>query len=163
MRCAITRKEQINRVSIDYVKIKKTIGMAETANHPNQYGLVNRLGYMGKYQFHRSTLRTLGFTPKEISRFLYDSALQENAMHRLITYNYNYFLNSGLFACVGDTIGGVCITPEGMLAGAHLLGTLSVQHFLLYDGSMKEGYYMGVYVRKYDGNGTPLTKYMNMF
>ena len=118
---------------------------------------------MGKYQFHPSTLRTLGFSKKEIRRYLKDPELQEKAMNRLITWNYNYFEDMGLFDCVGDTINCVVITKEGMLAGAHLLGALAVEHFMWNDGHMGTVYYKGVMVYKYDGNGTPLTKYMNIF
>lgn len=159
MGCSIlSTKPQVN-----YSAVKKVIATYETANHPQQYQLVNKYGYMGKYQFHSSTLRTLGFSKKEIRRYLKDPALQEKAMNRLITWNYKYFESQGLFECVGDTINCVVITKEGMLAGAHLLGALAVEHFMWYDGHMGNVRYKGVMVYKYDGNGTPLTKYMDIF
>jgi len=137
--------------------------MAETAHHPLQYQLVNRYGYMGKYQFHKSTLKSLGFKPSEIRDFIKDSVLQERAMNRLINWNYNYFKSQGLLDCAGQEIAGITITKEGMLAAAHLLGALAVQHFMWHDGCMENVYYKGVKVYKYDANGTPLTKYLTMF
>lgn len=137
--------------------------MAETAHHPNQYQIVNRFGYMGKYQFHHTSLKSLGFTPSEIRRFTRDPQLQERAMDRLISWNYRYFNSRGLFDCCGQSIGGVTITKEGMLAGAHLMGALAVEHFMWTDGCMETVLYKGVIVYKHDANGTPLTKYMKMF
>lgn len=148
--------------TVSYPLVKRIISKYETAGHPKEYTLVNKWGYMGKYQFHSSTLRTLGFSKKEIRRYLKDPALQEKAMNRLITWNYNYFEKQGLFDCVGDTINCVVITKEGMLAGAHLLGALAVEHFMWNDGHMGTVKYKGVTVYKCDGNGTPLTKYMNI-
>lgn len=148
---------------VDYERIKYEIATLETAHHPNQYRLTNRFGYMGKYQFHHTTLRTLGFTNKEIKRFLKDPILQEKAMNALVTWNYNYLNSQGLFDCCGQQIGGITITREGMLAGAHLMGALAVEHFMLNDGSMETVYYKGTMVYKHDANGTPLTKYLKIF
>ena len=148
---------------VDYDRIKKVIAKVETAGHPDHYTLVNRFGYMGKYQFHKSTLKSLGFTAHEISIFLRSPKLQEKAMNKLITWNYNYFESQGLFECVGMEINCVKITKEGMLAGAHLVGALSVEHFMWYDGNMKTTKYKGVIVHKSDGNKTPLTRYMELF
>jgi len=125
--------------------------------------VVNSFGYLGKYQFHPLTLRSLGFTRAEIKDYLKSPKLQEKAMNKLLTFNYEYFESQGLFECVGMEMNCVTITKEGMLAGAHLLGVYAVEHFMWNDGSMYNVNYKGVNVYKYDGTGTPLTIYMKMF
>ena len=52
----------------------------------NRYHIVNRYGYMGKYQFGKSTLKTLRI---KVSRkeFLKDTLLQEEAMLKLLLHN----------------------------------------------------------------------------
>ena len=59
------------------------IGFRESSN---DYTVTNKWGYMGKYQFGRSTLKGLGYkvTKKE---FLNNPQLQEEAMMALLLHN----------------------------------------------------------------------------
>ena len=52
----------------------------------NRYDIVNRFGYMGKYQFGKSTLRTLKIKVTK-EAFLNSPDLQEYAMQQLLLYN----------------------------------------------------------------------------
>ena len=52
----------------------------------NRYNIVNRFGYMGKYQFGKSTLRTLKIKVSK-EAFLSSPDLQEYAMQQLLLYN----------------------------------------------------------------------------
>ena len=48
----------------------------------NRYNIVNKWGYMGKYQFGRSTLQTLGYNITR-TEFLSNPQIQEEAMYKL--------------------------------------------------------------------------------
>ena len=52
----------------------------------NRYFIVNRYGYMGKYQFGKSTLKTLKIKVTK-EAFLNSPDLQEYAMQQLLKYN----------------------------------------------------------------------------
>ena len=122
------------------------IGHRESSN---RYDIVNRWGYMGKYQFGRSTLKGLGFdvTKKE---FLSNPQLQEEAMMALLLHNKEK-LQLYIDTFDGKTINGMLITESGILAAAHLGG----------QGSVKRYFKKGKVFR--DGNGTKITSYMNKF
>ena len=115
----------------------------------NRYFIVNRYGYMGKYQFGRSTLRTLKI---KVSReaFLNSPDLQEYAMKQNLLYNKKR-LQKYIDKFEGQKINGILITESGILAAAHLGGA----------GSVKRWFRKGK--RKVDGNGVPITNYMQMF
>ena len=115
----------------------------------NRYFIVNRYGYMGKYQFGRSTLRTLKI---KVSReaFLNSPDLQEYAMKQNLLYNKKR-LQKYIDKFEGQKINGILITESGILAAAHLGGA----------GSVKRWFRKGKI--KVDGNGVPITNYMQMF
>lgn len=115
----------------------------------NDYTKVNQFGYMGRYQFGKSTLKTLGYevTKKE---FLNDPNLQEQAMQDLLEHNY-LNLKKFIIKYEGKTIHGIRITTSGVLAAAHLAGAGNVRKFF------RKGYEFK------DGNGTKMTTYMRVF
>ena len=122
------------------------IGFKESGN---RYDIVNRFGYMGRYQFGKRTLRGLGF---KISReeFLNSPEIQEEAMYKLLQTNKRY-LKKYIEEYNGEIVHGVLVTESGLLAAAHLGGA----------GSVKKWFRTGK-VRK-DGNGVKITTYMNQF
>ena len=69
-------EDELNRFLTD-------IGFRESGN---RYDITNTWGYMGKYQFGKSTLKGLGF---EVTRkeFLNNPQLQEEAMMALLLHN----------------------------------------------------------------------------
>lgn len=115
----------------------------------NRYNIVNRFGYMGKYQFGSSTLKSIGI---DVSRktFLNSPTLQEEAMQRLLSHNKKT-LKKYIKKYNGKYIHGVYITESGVLAAAHLAGAGNVRKFF------RRGYEFK------DGNGTKLTTYMKLF
>ncbi|KKM06803.1 hypothetical protein LCGC14_1740400 [marine sediment metagenome] len=125
----------------------------------NNYTVVNRYGYMGKYQFGKSTLRALkrqgylDITEKEIVGFRYLSELQERSMIALSTANLDYLKRNDLLRYVDTYVGGVKITRDGLLAGMHLRGAYSVKQYLQSNGN----------INKYDGNNTTVKDYINQF
>ena len=115
----------------------------------NRYNIVNKWGYMGKYQFGRSTLQTLGYNITR-NEFLSNPDLQEEAMHKLLKYNkfsLKYYINN----YDGKKIQGVNITESGLLAAAHLAGS----------GNVKRFFQKGLDFA--DANGTKMTFYMKQF
>ncbi len=123
------------------------LGFIESSGN---YRAVNRLGYLGKYQFGRSTLKWVGVY--NTSRFLNSPLLQEKAFKALISKN-KWVLRDYIDKFNGQTINGVKITESGLLAAAHLGGAGNVIKFL--DSK-------GTEVFK-DANQIPITRYMKRF
>jgi len=115
----------------------------------NRYNIVNRFGYMGKYQFGKSTLKTLKIKVTK-EAFLNSPDLQEYAMQQLLKYNKKKLQNY-IDKFDGQTINGILVTESGLLAAAHLGGA----------GSVKKWFRTGK-VKK-DGNGVKITNYMQRF
>ena len=115
----------------------------------NRYEVVNKYGYMGKYQFSKTTLRGLGYDVSK-SEFLSSPETQERAMLELLQHNKE-LLESYILKYDGDTVHGVYITESGILAAAHLAGA----------GNVKKFFNRGYEFR--DGFGTKLSSYLEKF
>tara|TARA_A200000159_G_C7336555_1_gene345299 strand:- start:3288 stop:3914 length:627 start_codon:yes stop_codon:yes gene_type:complete len=122
------------------------IGFRESGN---RYDITNKWGYMGRFQFGKSTLKGLGFEVSK-SEFLSNPQLQDSAMMALLNHNKEK-LQKYIDVYDGQTINGMLITESGILAAAHLGG----------QGSVKRYFKHGKVFR--DGNGTKITSYMNKF
>ena len=122
------------------------VGMRESSN---RYTVVNKWGYMGKYQFGKRTLKNLGY---DVSRkeFLNSPHLQEMAMLDLLLHNKK-ILQSYIDTYEGEIIHGTEITESGILAAAHLAGPGNVKRYFKKGKQFK------------DGNGTKLTSYLTNF
>ena len=66
-----------------FLGFKEAIGFKESRG---DYSIVNIYGYLGKYQFGRSTLKGLGFKVTK-EEFLNNPQLQEEAMMALLLHN----------------------------------------------------------------------------
>lgn len=130
-----------------FVGFKEKLAYRESRG---MYHIVNTYGYMGKYQFGASALRTIGI--KDNQAFLKDPKLQEEAFLLLLAKN-KWELRNEIEAYEGKVIGGVRITESGILAGAHLVGAGSVKKFFRHGGKA---------VIK-DGFGTSLKNYLKSF
>ena len=122
------------------------IGFRESGN---RYDVVNRYGYMGKYQFGKKTLKGLGIKVTQ-DEFLNSPYIQEKAMYALLRQNKRS-LRKYIEKYNGKYVHGVLVTESGLLAAAHLGGA----------GSVKKWFRTGK-VRK-DGNGVKITSYMKQF
>jgi len=122
------------------------VGFRESGN---RYDITNTWGYMGKYQFGKSTLKGLGFnvTRKE---FLNNPQLQEEAMMALLLHNKEK-LQTYIDTFDGQTINGMYISESGILAAAHLGGQGSVKRYFRNGKVFKDAY------------GTKITSYMKQF
>ena len=133
-------------IKSEYELFLDAIGHQESGN---RYNIVNRYGYMGRYQFGRSTLKTLKIkTTKQ--EFLQDTFLQEYAIHKHLIYKKKR-LDKYINKYEGQIIHGVLVTESGLLAAAHLGGA----------GSVRKWFRTGK-VRQ-DGNGVKITSYMKRF
>ena len=132
-------EDELNRFLTD-------IGFRESGN---RYDITNTWGYMGKYQFGKSTLKGLGFnvTRKE---FLNNPQLQEEAMMALLNHNKEK-LQQYIDIYDGKTINGMYISESGILAAAHLGGQGSVKRYFKNGKVFKDAY------------GTKITSYMKQF
>ena len=124
-----------------------SIGRRESSN---RYDIVNRWGYMGKYQFGRKTLNALGYKHISNKQFLSNPKIQEEAMMNLLKHN-KHILRREIKRYCGTSIHGVYITESGLLAAAHLAGP----------GNVKKWLRRGKRFR--DGLGTDLVEYLELF
>ena len=158
----VLESKSINEVILPKIKIKVPIPKLLFKGHTqflnavgkresnNRYGVVNTYGYMGKYQFGRSTLNGLGYKNITNSQFLTSPKIQEEAMNNLLKHNRKK-LRRQIDRYCGKIVHGVYITESGILAAAHLAGQGNVKKFF------RRGYEFK------DGHGTKLTTYMTEF
>ncbi|WP_147278503.1 hypothetical protein [Marinirhabdus gelatinilytica] len=130
-----------------YLGFTNDLGFSESSGN---YKAVNRLGYVGKYQFGWSALKWVGVNSKRM--FLNNPDLQEEAFSTLISLN-KWVLKDHIAKYRGQHIGGIQVTESGLIAAAHLGGAGNVIKFLESNGE-------NVFA---DANNVPITKYMKRF
>ena len=139
-------------ISIPEIEIDQTDSFLDAianAESSNRYKVTNRFGYMGKYQFHKQTLKSLGYKVSK-KEFLNSPELQERAMMDLLLSNKRA-LGSRINKWEGRKVKGKRITESGILAAAHLGGVGNVIKFMEDGDDFK------------DGNGTSIIKYLTLF
>jgi hypothetical protein len=134
-------------VKNDFEHFKEALASKESQGN---YKAVNKLGYLGKYQFGRSTLER--FDIYNIHAFLKTPELQEKAFLALCSVN-KWILRKDIRRNKGKTINGIFITESGILAAAHLGGAGNVKKFLRSHGTMKFK----------DAFGTSIESYLCLF
>lgn len=144
--------EEKVEVSVPHVG-KSFAGFAQKMAYRESRGilhLVNPFGYMGKYQFGKSTLRTVGVY--DFQEFLRNAEWQDKAFQALIARN-KWQLRKEIEKYSGKVINGIEITESGLVAAAHLGGAGSVKKYLRSNG--RSGFK--------DGFGTSLSSYIKKF
>lgn len=144
--------EKVSSVEIPYVG-KTFVGFRQALAFRESRGILNMVnpyGYMGKYQFGKSTLRTVGVY--DFQEFLKNAAWQDKAFKALIARN-KWELRKEIEKYKGRVINGIKITESGLVAAAHLGGAGSVKKYLRSNG--RNGFK--------DGFGTSLKSYMKKF
>ena len=133
----------------DFVGFKEALAFKESQG---KYRVVNSLGYLGKYQFGRTTLQR--FKIYNTKEFLRNPELQEKAFVALCKVN-KWILRKDIKRSVGKTINGIKITESGILAAAHLSGAGSVKKFLRSNGKQRfsDAYGSSIqsYLKKFSG------------
>ncbi|AZJ33867.1 MULTISPECIES: peptidoglycan-binding protein LysM [Tenacibaculum] len=131
----------------DFVGFKEALAFKESQG---RYRVVNTLGYLGKYQFGKETLKR--FRIYNTTHFLRNPELQERTFVAYCKLN-KWILRKDIKRSVGKTINGVKITESGILAAAHLSGAGNVKKFLRSNGS----------IRFNDAYGTSIQSYLKKF
>ena len=130
-----------------FIGFKEAIAIKESQG---KYKMINTLGYMGKYQFGKETLKSVGITNS--LAFLNNPKMQEKAFVALVSKN-KWELKNEINKYLGKIVGGVKVTESGILAAAHLGGAGSVKRFLHTNGQKKCK----------DKYGSSVKSYMRMF
>ena len=130
----------------ELLRFLNDIGQRESGN---RYDITNTWGYMGRYQFGKSTLKGLGFDVTR-EQFLNNPQLQEEAMLALLNHNKKK-LQPYIDIYDGKTINGMYVSESGILAAAHLGGQGSVKRYFKNGKIFKDAY------------GTKITSYMKQF
>ena len=126
-----------------FIGYKEAIGFKESQG---KYKKINSLGYIGKYQFGKETLKTIGI--HDSNRFLNSPRMQEKAFVALLAKNKSELKNI-IDKYEGQIVSGIRVTESGILAAAHLGGVGSVKKFFKHEGKryLKDAY--GTSVRSY--------------
>lgn len=139
-------------VGKSYIGFKEAVAFKESQG---KYRRINTLGYLGKYQFGKSTLKR--FKIYDTVDFLKDPSLQENAFLALCSVN-KWILIRDIKRSVGRRINGIKITESGILAAAHLAGAGNVKKYLRSNGSFgfSDAYGTNIeyYLKKFAGYDT---------
>lgn len=126
-----------------FVGFKEALAFKESRG---DYKTINTLGYLGKYQFGKETLKLIGVY--NTTKFLYDPQLQEKAFIANAMRN-KWILRRDIKRFVGKYIDGVLVTESGILAAAHLAGPGSVKKYLRSYGALGFTDAYGTTVRNY--------------
>ena len=144
---AVERKDNTLFFDKDFLGFKEALAFKESQG---RYYIVNKFGYIGKYQFGKGTLAMVGVY--DTQEFLKSPSLQEKAFIANLSRN-KWVLRKYINYYAGKKVGGVLVTESGILAAAHLAGPKSVKDFLTSNGTK---------IFK-DGFGTSIVEYMNKF
>ena len=135
-----------------YIGFKEALGFKESSG---DYFIINKYGYLGKYQFGKNTLKLIGI--HDASNFIYDSHLQEKAFSANISRN-KWILRRDINNFAGTYVGGIKITESGILAAAHLAGAGNVKKYLRSGGTINFNDAFGTslkyYLKKFSGYDT---------
>ena len=140
------KANKVELIARDHNAFLNAIGFRESSNN---YKAVNRLGYLGKYQFGKKTLRAIGISVSK-EEFLSSPMIQEEAMQLLLDHNRKN-LKRFIKKYEGKTVHGVFVTESGILAAAHLGGAGNIRKWFRKGEDFKDGY------------GTTITSYMIKF
>lgn len=135
-----------------FIGFKEALAFKESRG---DYFTVNTLGYLGKYQFGKNTLKLIGV--HNANKFLNNPELQERAFIANAARN-KWILRRDIKRFVGKHIDGILITESGILASAHLAGPGSVKKYLRSYGAIgftdAYGTTIGNYMKKFSGYDT---------
>ena len=133
----------------DFIGFREALAFKESQG---KYMVVNKLGYLGKYQFGKSTLKR--FKIYNTHSFLRNPELQEKTFIALCKVN-KWILRKDINRFLGKKINGILITESGILAAAHLSGAGNVKKYLRSYGKIifKDAFGTTIqdYMRKFKG------------
>lgn len=149
-------KSNIPFVGKSFNGFKEALAFRESGG---RYDIVSSFGYLGKYQFGASTLKT--FNIHDMQHFLENPELQEDAFMALCSLN-KWILRKEIENKVGKKINGIEITESGILASAHLAGSGNIKEYLRTNGKYRFtdafGSSMQHYLKKFGGYDTSIVE-----
>ncbi|MDO9276470.1 MAG: hypothetical protein Q7T92_13100 [Lutibacter sp.] len=149
-----TIKSNIPFVGKSFEGFKEALAFRESGG---RYDAVSSFGYLGKYQFGKSTLKR--FDIHDVKLFLESPELQENTFMASCSLN-KWILKDEIKSKVGKKLNGIEITESGILAAAHLAGTGNIKQYLVTNGRYKFkdafGSSMQHYLKKFGGYDTSI-------
>lgn len=147
-------KSNIPFVGKSFNGFKEALAFRESGG---RYDIVSAFGYLGKYQFGKSTLKR--FNIHDVQLFLDNPELQEDAFMALCSLN-KWILRKEIEKKVGKKINGIEITESGILAAAHLAGAGNIKQYLRTNGQYRFkdafGSSMQHYLKKFGGYDTSM-------
>ena len=143
-------KHAVPFIKKDFIGFKEFLGFFESGS---DYKKINRLGYLGKYQFGKSTLKVLKIDYLK-NDFINEPALQERAFLMNVMRN-KWILRREISRFNGLVISDMFITESGIIAAAHLSGPGNVKKFLRS--------YCDSELDLKDANGTKISDYLKTF
>ena len=143
-------KHTVPFIKKDFIGFKEFLGFFESGS---DYKKINRLGYLGKYQFGKSTLKVLKIDYLK-NDFINEPALQERAFLMNVMRN-KWILRREISRFNGLVISDMFITESGIIAAAHLSGPANVKKFLRS--------YCDSKLDLKDANGTKISDYLKTF
>jgi hypothetical protein len=138
-------------------------GLAQ-AESGGRTDVINQYGYGGRMQFGQDRLNdaiAAGAAPQgtTVQAFAQNPQLQQQVEAWHFNDINNYIQSQGLGKYVGQTVGGAVVTPQGMLAAAHLGGKAGLKQFLesggKYNPADQLGTTMGSYMSRFGGVTAP--------
>ncbi len=147
-------KSNIPFVGKSFNGFKEALAFRESGG---RYDIISSLGYLGKYQFGKSTLER--FDIHDIQSFLDTPELQEDTFMALCSLN-KWILRNEIKKKVGKKINGIEITESGILAAAHLAGSGNIKQYLRTNGQYRFkdafGSSMQHYLKNFGGYDTSI-------
>lgn len=123
--------ESVSSTKTNWVLLDNTfMGFKEAVAFKESQGdylAINTLGYMGKYQFGKNTLKLMGVY--DTAMFINNPKLQEKVFKLNVARN-KWILRRDIKRFVGKRINGTTITESGIVAAAHLAGAGNVKKYL---------------------------------
>lgn len=146
----------LNGFMKDRIELGRFLNELSFKESSNRAHVVNRLGYIGKYQFGKTALKDLGLeiNPSEFKKNpnILPEHIQDSLIVEYLKINKKY-LKSYIEKYSGKTIKGIKLNEASILAAAHLVGHRGVKIWLNSRGLL---------VRK-DGNNTSVEDYLKHF
>ena len=150
------KKSNIPFIGKSFNGFKEAVAFRESGG---RYDIISSFGYLGKYQFGKSTLKR--FNIHDTQYFLENPELQEDAFMAYCSLN-KWILRKEIEKKVGKKINGIEITESGILAAAHLAGSGNIKEYLRTNGTYRFkdafGSSMQHYLKKFGGYDTSIVE-----
>ena len=167
---------QAQAASRDYAAFFAALRFKESRG---DYQAVNTLNFLGAYQFGEAALIDLGYVRRDsdiydnnfgggftgkngirsVQDFLKRNRVQDNAAEEWMRIMWRYIEAEGLHRYAWQEVGGQTLSPSGMRAATHLLGSGALKRFVETDGraDIRDPYGMPltVYIRDLGGFEIP--------